>query len=89
MSTENDTCHIPCDHGTDVLMIDVHPEQANRYQHYADTLDIPLDRFMREAAEALCERIIQDEAEERVRREFDNSEGPRVDPKVLASKQVH
>ena len=43
--------------GQNTLTIAVMPEQLSRFQAWADEVGVPLDRFMREAAEMICGQL--------------------------------
>lgn len=43
--------------GSVTVVISVMPEQLLRFQFWADEVEVPLDRFMREAAEMICGQL--------------------------------
>lgn len=52
-----DASHVPTADGPVTVVIPVMPEQLLRFQFWADQAEVPLDRFMREAAELVCVKL--------------------------------
>lgn len=59
-TTQLDDCCIQDQDGSYALVIPVMPEQAVKFKAWADHAGVPLDQFMREAADYLCTQNAED-----------------------------